>query len=75
MKKGDRVKVIKVHSDTMPNLYGTPTDLTHMVGQEGVIEIAYTDGTYGIEFDDDKAYLTRKYTGVLFFENELSIIA
>lgn len=74
MNVGDRVKVVKVHSDSMPNLYGTPTDLTHLVGQVGTIEKAYTDGTYGIEFDDDYAYMTRRYTGVLFTENELESI-
>lgn len=75
MKKGDRVKVLKVHSNSMPNLYNTPTDLTHLVGQTGIIEVAYTDGTYGIEFDDDYAYMTRRYTGVLFRENELEIMS
>lgn len=74
MKNGQRVKVIKVHSDSMPNLYGTPTDLTHLVGNEGIIESAYTDGTFGIDFDDDNAYRTRRYTGVLFSEDELEII-
>lgn len=74
MNKGQRVKVIKVHSNTMPNLYGTPTDLTCLVGQVGSIEVAYTDGTYGIEFDDDYAYMTRQYTGVLFREDELEIL-
>jgi hypothetical protein len=74
MKTGVRVKVLKVHRESMPNLYNHPTDLTHLVGQEGVIERAYTDGTYGIEFDDDYAYMTRQYTGVLFREDELEII-
>jgi len=74
MEKGDRVKVLSVHADTMPNLYNTPTDITHLVGQEGVIEVAYTDGTYGIEFDEDKAYWTRRYTGILFRAEELEVV-
>lgn len=75
MKKGDRVRVLNIPRNSMPNLYGTPIDLTHLIGQIGAIEVSYTDGMHGIEFDDYQAWLIRKHTGVLFTEDDLEVIA
>jgi hypothetical protein len=75
VKKGDKVKVIKLSQEKMPNMWGTPIDLRPLLEEMGEIEVAYTDGTYGIKFDDDNAYLIRRCTGVLFREDELEVVS
>lgn len=70
---GDRVKVINLEQEKAINLWGGYDDLTCFLNAEGTVTSIIDGVRYGIEFDDDFAYITRKRTGFIFREQDLEL--
>ena len=79
MNFNQKVKVVKLDKDEMMNLWGGYDDVTHLLGQIGVVTRIINPDTdyeqYGLMFDDYDAQSTRVRTGIIFNANQLEIVS